>query len=115
MDSLQTSQKNVTTNSTIANNNNCPGEDVLKLLSGKWKPQIFKLAYSGPIRFNTILRELPDANKQSIATALRELEEGEMLNKTIVSQKPLHIEYELSDKGRQMIQVYKLVAQISAH
>lgn len=105
----------MTTNSTIAEVDTCPGEDVLKLLSGKWKPQIFKLAHSGPVRFNTILRELPRANKQSIATALRELEEANMLHKHIISHKPLHIEYELSDKGRQMIEVYKMVANISVH
>lgn len=85
----------------------CPAEGMLKQLSGKWKPQIFLLALKGAVRFNGLLREINGASKQSIATALRELEESGFLERTVISQKPLHIEYNLSHKGRTMIPVLK--------
>jgi DNA-binding HxlR family transcriptional regulator len=85
----------------------CPIEGLLKMLSGKWKPQIFRLAVSNPIRFNTLLRQIPESNKQSIATALRELEEADLLVKTIIQLKPLHIEYHLSEKGRSVIPIFQ--------
>lgn len=85
----------------------CPAETLLKLLSGKWKPQIFKLAVDGPLRFNSLLRQLEGSNKQSIAVALKELEEQGLLDKTIIKLKPLHIEYNLSEKGKTMIPVFK--------
>ncbi len=84
----------------------CPAETLLKLLSGKWKPQIFKLAVEGPLRFNSLLRQLEGSNKQSIAVALKELEEQGLLDKTIIKLKPLHIEYNLSEKGKTMIPVF---------
>jgi DNA-binding HxlR family transcriptional regulator len=84
----------------------CPAETLLKLLSGKWKPQIFKLAVDGPLRFNSLLRQLEGSNKQSIAVALKELEEQGLLDKTIIKLKPLHIEYNLSEKGKTMIPVF---------
>lgn len=84
----------------------CPAETLLKLLSGKWKPQIFKLALEGPLRFNSLLRQLEGSNKQSVAVALKELEEQGLLDKTIIKLKPLHIEYNLSDKGKTMIPVF---------
>ncbi len=84
----------------------CPAETLLKLLSGKWKPQIFKLALEGPLRFNSLLRQLEGSNKQSIAVALKELEEQGLLDKTIIKLKPLHIEYNLSEKGKTMIPVF---------
>ena len=31
----------------------CPAESMLKLLSGKFKPQVFRLATEGPLRFNS--------------------------------------------------------------
>ena len=34
----------MTTNINNKNYECCPAEEVLKLLSGKWKPQIFRLA-----------------------------------------------------------------------
>jgi DNA-binding HxlR family transcriptional regulator len=84
----------------------CPAETLLKLLSGKWKPQIFKLAVEGPLRFNSLLRQLEGSNKQSVAVALKELEEHGLLDKTIIKLKPLHIEYNLSEKGKTMIPVF---------
>ena len=77
------------------------------MLSGKWKPQIFRIAVNGPIRFNSLLRQLKDANKQSVAAALKELEEQNLLDKNVVTLKPLHIEYHLSDKGRSLIPVFR--------
>ena len=51
--------------------NSCPAEGVLKMLSGKWKPQIFRLALNGSIRFSSLLRDIEGSNKQSIAVALK--------------------------------------------
>ena len=34
--------------------NSCPAEGVLKMLSGKWKPQIFRLALNGSSRVSSI-------------------------------------------------------------
>lgn len=85
----------------------CPAEGLLKQLSGKWKPQIFRLALEGPVRFNGLVREIEGSNKQSIATALRELEENGLLEKTVVKLKPLHIEYSLSEKGKSLVAVFQ--------
>ncbi len=98
---------------TTEKNNECPAEGLLKLLSGKWKPQIFLLASNGPIRFNQLLKEIEGSNKQSVAVALRELEENGLLEKEIVSQKPLHIEYSLSQKGESLIPVFRQLEFIS--
>jgi DNA-binding HxlR family transcriptional regulator len=38
-----------------------------------------------------------------------------MLLKETIKQKPLHIEYSLTDKGREMINIYKLAARISGY
>ncbi|MDJ1485427.1 MULTISPECIES: helix-turn-helix domain-containing protein [Xanthocytophaga] len=88
------------------NSEHCPAEGILKIISGKWKPQIFRLAIQGPLRFNSLLRQLPGSSKQSVAVALRELEEAGLLTKTVVKEKPLHIEYHLSEKGEQVTHIF---------
>lgn len=85
----------------------CPAEGLLKILSGKWKPQIFRLAQDGPLRFNSLLRQLNGASKQSLALALKELEAAQLLDKNTLRLKPLHIEYRLSAKGRELIPVFR--------
>ena len=76
------------------------------MLSGKWKPQIFRMAVDGPMRFNALVRQINGSNKQSIAVALKEMEEQGLLEKTTVRLKPLHIEYMLSAKGKMLIPVF---------
>ena len=85
----------------------CPAEGLLKTLSGKWKPQIFRFAVNGPIRFNTLLRDIEGANKQSLATALKELESEGILHKVIISEKPLHIEYNLTERGQSLVPIFQ--------
>lgn len=94
------------------NGNNCPASELLKMLSGKWKAEIFRIAVTAPIRFNALLRELEGSNKQSLATALKELEENNLLERTIISEKPLHIDYTLSEKGKTLIPIFRQLEQI---
>ncbi len=90
-----------------SNEPQCPAERVLKLLSGKWKPQIFKLAISNPLRFSQLLRDIPGSNKQSIAVALKEMEADGLVEKTTIREKPLHIEYSLTEKGQSMVVIFR--------
>ena len=85
----------------------CPAQGLLKLLSGKWKPEIFRLALDTPLRFNHLLRQVEGSNKQTIAVALKELEEAGLLDKQTVRLKPLHIEYHLTEKGKALVPVFR--------
>jgi DNA-binding HxlR family transcriptional regulator len=107
------SQKNMTTSEQKENVETCPAQGLLKLLAGKWKPEIFRLATEGPLRFNTLLRQIHGSNKQSLSVALKELEESELLQKKVIQQKPLHIEYQLTERGKSLIPVFKQLEGIA--
>ena len=98
------SQKKVTTSKSVEM---CPAELFIKAVSGKWKARIFHLAQFKPLRFNTLMRELEGVNKQSLSKALKELNEDGYLDKNVVQEKPLHIEYTLSQKGEELIPIFK--------
>ncbi len=97
----------MTTKKEINGTETCPAQGLLKLLSGKWKPEMFRLAIEAPLRFSSLLRQIEGSNKQTLSVALKELEEGGLLEKVIIQQKPLHIEYNLTEKGRSLIPVFK--------
>jgi DNA-binding HxlR family transcriptional regulator len=97
----------VDTESAYLPNQGCPAEETLKAVSGKWKPMIIRLAVEGPLRFNTLLKQLPGSNKESVSQALKDLEEAGILIKNVIKPKPLHIEYTLSEKGKTIIPVLK--------
>lgn len=102
----------MTTKKEITENETCPAQGLLKLLSGKWKPEIFRLAVESPIRFSQLLRQIEGSNKQSLSVALKELEDVGLLQKVIIQQKPLHIEYNLTEKGKSLIAVFKQLESV---
>ena len=102
----------MTTQKEITDNETCPAQALLKLLSGKWKPEIFRLAVETPLRFSSLLRQIEGSNKQTLSVALKELEEVGLLEKIVVQQKPLHIEHVLTEKGKALIPVFKQLENI---
>lgn len=97
----------MTTNKTPNEEETCPAQGLLKLLSGKWKPEIFRLATEAPLRFSSLMRQIQGSNKQTLSVALRELEEVGLLERIIINQKPLHVEYNLTEKGKSLLPVFK--------
>ncbi|MBA9074592.1 DNA-binding HxlR family transcriptional regulator [Flavobacterium gossypii] len=107
------SQKNLTTEKLLNTIEICPAQGLLRMLSGKWKPEIFYLAIESDLRFNSLLRMIEGSNKQSLAVALKELVEAELLEKVVVKQKPLHIEYFLTERGKSLIPVFRQLERIA--
>lgn len=103
----------MTTENNKTEEGQCPAEGLLKLLSGKWKPQIFRLAVEGPLRFNTLLKQISGSNKQTIAVSLKELEKEGLLERNVIRLKPLHVEYILSERGRSMIAVFRQIETLT--
>ncbi len=90
----------------------CPAEKLLKSLSGKWKPQLFRLATEQPLRINTLLRQLSGSTKQSLAVALKEMEQDGLLDKKTIKIKPLHIEYHLTDLAKSLVPIFMQLEKI---
>ena len=79
----------------------------MKSLSGKWKPEIFRLAVDSPLRFSSLLRQIEGANKQTLSVALKDLEEVGLLQKLVIKEKPLLIEYYLTENAKDLIPVFQ--------
>jgi DNA-binding HxlR family transcriptional regulator len=87
----------------------CPKEFLLKMLTGKWKPCIFRYASQGPVRFGQIMKLLPEASKQALTIALREMEASGILERNVVTEKPLNVQYILTDLGGEFIPIFKVI------
>ncbi len=101
------SQKNLTNKSPAGMAEICPVQKLLKALSGKLKPEILSLAFKSNLRFSSLLRDIEGSNKQSLSIALKELEKMDLLERVVIKQKPLHIEYKLTEKGKLFIPVFQ--------
>jgi DNA-binding HxlR family transcriptional regulator len=82
------------------NFNECTGEllpirDALDVISGKWKLQIIIAIAHGNKRFREIERSVPKINSKVLAKELKDLEEHELIKRTVYDDSPVLVEYTL--------------------
>ena len=78
----------------------CAVERGMRLIGGKWTGSIIFHLKDGPVRFNDLTRMLGGASKKMINQRLKELEDSGMLNRKVVSDRPVAVSYELTNFGR---------------
>ncbi|MGE3278440.1 MAG: winged helix-turn-helix transcriptional regulator [Candidatus Altimarinota bacterium] len=77
----------------------CPAITVFSFLSRRWTMLVLRTICDGTQTFNAIKRELRTISSRTLSERLKELENFNMIQRTIVSEKPLKIEYELTEKA----------------
>ncbi|MDQ0298445.1 DNA-binding HxlR family transcriptional regulator [Salibacterium salarium] len=79
----------------------CRVEDALSILVGKWKPIILlHLLQEGTKRFNELKRKMPGITQKMLTKQLRELEEEDIIERTVYPQVPPKVEYSITEYGR---------------
>lgn len=78
----------------------CPKfEKAMKMISQRWTGLIIYQLLSGPQRFCTIESSLPISGRL-LSERLKELEQEGIVNRAVYPEKPVRIEYSLTEKGK---------------
>ena len=78
----------------------CPIERGMRLLGGKWKGSILWHLKDGPVRFNDLARQLGGASKKMVNQRLKEMEALGLLERRVLSTRPIAVAYAITDYGR---------------
>ncbi len=70
----------------------------IDLMGGKWKMRLLWHIMYGDNRYSLLRKAIPEITEKMLTTQLRELEESELIIRTVVSNKPLKVEYKLNKK-----------------
>lgn len=71
------------------------------LISKKWHPAIIQaLLESGPLRFNELMEELDGVSGKVLTDSLDDLVENDLVERTVITESPRRVEYELTPNGR---------------
>lgn len=82
----------------------CPRfEKAIELLSKRWTTLIVYTLLQGPRRFVDIENTLPNLSGKVLSDRLKELEEEGILTRTVYPEKPVRIEYCLTEKGHALL------------
>lgn len=96
------SRENVTTTTDNCLPPQCPISFVLEILSGKWSILILRELFGGDRRTSELLSALPGISSKTLTQRLRNLEQHGLLERRIYAEVPPHVEYHLTEKGREL-------------
>jgi DNA-binding HxlR family transcriptional regulator len=78
----------------------CPKYELaMELLGKKWTGLIIRVLLDGPKRFKDIKSQIPEMSDRILTERIKELELIEVVARTVYPEKPVRIEYSLTDKG----------------
>jgi DNA-binding HxlR family transcriptional regulator len=81
-------------------NTNCPVDATLDLIGGKYKSLILWHLAQNTLRFNELKKLIPNATPKMLTQQLRELENDNLITRTVYPVVPPKVEYNLSEFGK---------------
>jgi len=82
---------------------NCPIEEAMRVLSGRWPTLLLYYLSDGTKRFNELRRDNPTVSHRILALELRKLEQAGIVRRTAYPGYPLRVDYELTRSGRKLV------------
>ncbi|MFO1034270.1 MAG: helix-turn-helix domain-containing protein [Hyphomicrobiales bacterium] len=83
--------------------------EVLARIGDKWTVYIVRLLSRGPMRFNEMRREVSAISQRMLSLTLRGLERDGLVKRTVTPSIPPRVDYELTVKGKTLIDPLKAV------
>jgi len=86
-------------------------EVIVDVLGGKWKPGILFNLLDKPFRFGELRRQLGPISEKTLMVQLRDLEREGVVSRTDFLEKPLHVEYALTEYGRSLAPILTMMGE----
>jgi len=77
----------------------------IELLGKRWTGTIIQALMPGPRRYSALLAAIPGLHDRVLSERLKELESEEIVTRRVYPDTPVRVEYQLSEKGRDLERV----------
>ncbi len=79
----------------------CPHyQRAMEIIARPWTPQIVRAMLAGTTRFSAFTAAIPGLSDRLLSERLKALEAEDVVVRSVVGDRPVRIEYELTEKGR---------------
>ena len=72
----------------------------VELVGKRWTGAILIVLMDGPLRFSEVKQLVPDLSDRLLSERLKELEGEGIVERRVIADTPVRVEYALTDKGR---------------
>jgi len=93
----------------------CPAEKTIVLIGNKWTLLIIRelVMADGPLRYNEIAKSLKKISSRTLSSRLKNLVNYGIVEKNIIDDSPIKVEYSLTEKGKELYKVTQPMADWS--
>jgi DNA-binding HxlR family transcriptional regulator len=90
-------------------------EKTVAIIGDKWSLLIIgQLAFGkSPSRFNELMRELNPISSRTLSIKLANLSDNKIIEKTIEGNSPPYTQYSLTEKGKDLVDAFRAMAEWS--
>lgn len=93
----------------------CPIYNTFDLVGKKFTILILRdMMLYGKTRFNELLESVEDINSKTLSLRLREMERDGLIKRHVYDEMPLRVEYELTEKAKQLRPILEQMGEFSA-
>ncbi len=85
--------------------------DTMYVIGGKWKMHIVAALYFGRKRYSDILESVEGISGKMLSRELKEMETNLLVNRIVMDTRPITVEYELTDYGRELLPIIDELAK----
>lgn len=89
----------------------CALDVTMHYLGGKWKAVILWYLRGGPRRFSALRKCIPDITEKMLSLQLKNLEANGLIERTVLAEKPLTVDYRLTPFGQSIMPVVEAMAK----
>ena len=72
----------------------------VELIGGRWTGAVIQLLLNGRMRFAQLRDAIPEISDRMLSERLRELETEGIVDRIVIPETPVRVEYALTEKGR---------------
>lgn len=72
----------------------------VEIVGRRWAGAIIQVMLAGAVRFGEIEGAIPDISNRMLSERLKEFEAEGMVERVVIPEKPVRVEYRLTEKGR---------------
>jgi DNA-binding HxlR family transcriptional regulator len=89
----------------------CPRfHKAIELIGSRWTGAVLRLLMGGRARFAELRDSIPDISDRMLSERLRILEEEGIIERHVLPDPPIKVEYELTQKGRELQRSLEAIA-----
>jgi DNA-binding HxlR family transcriptional regulator len=82
-----------------------------ELVGRRWTGAIIYVLLRARCRFATLREAIPDITDRMLSERLQELEQEGIVERTVVPDTPVRVEYALTEKGRALVRTFDALSQ----